>query len=331
MKNLYYFQRYSQRENWATNNTLLLLSRLYQFNRIKFQNAVKDILGQGIELNIGIQFSQQSKNRESVPDGIIEQSSFKIVIETKLADNFTADQLIRHLSSFKDNSETQILLAITKHDTPTNIIEEVNAYLKSKSSNIKFASTSFVGIANAVRQSLQDHDVEMLEIVEEFISFCEENELINRKNSTLLALTTSMSIDMNLKYKIYYDPASRNHNLPFKYIGLYNDKNIQAVGEVKKIIECDFIKGQLKIKNDVSITEEERKRIQGVIEETNYYDLTKDNKFFIIDTFYPTTFRKISHSSMRAKKYFFLHDIDGYRQDMDAARIATLLNGKTWE
>jgi hypothetical protein len=331
MKTLYYFQRYSQRENWATNNTLLLLSRLYQFNRIKFQNAIKEILGQGIELNIGIQFSQQSKNKDSVPDGIIEQSSFKIVIETKLADNFTADQLIRHLSSFKDKNETQILLAITKHDTPTSIIEEVNAYLKSKSSNIKFASTSFIGIANAVRQSLQDYDVEMLEIVEEFVSFCEENGLINQKNSTLLALTTGMSIDMNLKYNVYYDPATRNHNLPFKYIGLYNDKNIQAVGEVKKIVECDLVKGKLEIKNDVSINADERKRIQGVIEETNYYDLTKDNKFFLIEEFHPTSFKKISHSSMRAKKYFFLHDIDGYRKDMDAAQIAMLLNGKTWE
>jgi hypothetical protein len=53
MKNVYYFQRYSQRENWATNNTLLLLSRLYQFNRLKFQRAIKEILGQGIELDIG--------------------------------------------------------------------------------------------------------------------------------------------------------------------------------------------------------------------------------------------------------------------------------------
>lgn len=331
MKTLYYFQRYSQRENWATNNTLLLLSRLYQFNRIKFQNAIKDILGQGIELNIGIQFSQQSKNKDSVPDGIIEQSSFKIVIETKLADNFTADQLIRHLSSFKNNNETQILLAITKHDTPADVIEEVNAYLKSESSSIKFASTSFVSIANSVRQSLQDHDVEMFEIVEEFISFCEENGLINRRASTLLALTTGMSIDMNLKYEIYYDPAARNHNLPFKYIGLYNNKNIQAVGEVRKLVECDLVMGQLKIKNDISITDDERKRIQGVIEETNYYDLTKDTKFFLVDKFHPTTFRKTSHSSMRGKKYFFLDDIDGYRQDMDAAQIAILLDGKTWE
>lgn len=331
MKNLYYFQRYSQRENWATNNTLLLLSRLYQFNRIKFQNAIQDILGEGIELNIGIQFIQQSKNKDSVPDGIIQQSSFKIVIETKLADNFTADQLIRHLGHFETNTETKVLLAITKHETPKEVIEQVNAFIKSNSSNIKFAGTSFLKIADAIRANLQDHDVEMLEIVDEFVAFCEENNLINRKDSTMLALTAGTSLDMNLQYNIYYDPATRNHNLPFTYIGLYNNKNIQAVGKVTKIVECDLANGQLKIKNGAILTEDERQRIQGVIENTNYYDLTKDTKFFLVDQFFETNYRKTSDSSLRGKRYFFLHAIEGYRQEMGAAEIATLLNGKKWE
>jgi hypothetical protein len=331
MKNIYYFQRYSQRENWATNNTLLLLSRLYQFNRLKFQRAIKDILGQGIELDIGIQFTQQNRSRESTPDGIIEQSSFKIVIETKLADDFTADQLIRHLSTFKDNGEGQILLAITRHETPKDVTEQVNIYLKSKSSKVKFTTTSFLTIANSVRENLQDHDVEMLEIVEEYIAFCEENNLINRRDSTLLALTAGTSIDLNLKYNIYYDPAKRNHNLPFRYIGLYSEKNIFAIAEVDKIVECDLQRGNLVVKNDVKIEENERARIKRIIKETNYDDLTRDTKFFLVATFHSTTYKKVSPSSMRGKKYFFLDEIEGYTPDMNAQEIASLLNGKSWE
>jgi hypothetical protein len=43
MSEIHYFPRYSQRENVVTNNTLLLLLRLYQYNRFKFEKFLEAI------------------------------------------------------------------------------------------------------------------------------------------------------------------------------------------------------------------------------------------------------------------------------------------------
>lgn len=45
MSNLHYFHRYSQKENVVTNNTLLLLSRLYAHNALYFEAFLADLLG----------------------------------------------------------------------------------------------------------------------------------------------------------------------------------------------------------------------------------------------------------------------------------------------
>jgi len=44
MSSIHYFQRYSQPENVATNNTLLLLSRLYHDSPNKFKGFLNDLL-----------------------------------------------------------------------------------------------------------------------------------------------------------------------------------------------------------------------------------------------------------------------------------------------
>ena len=91
MSNIHYFQRYSQPENVVTNNTLLLCSRLYQHSAYAFNGFLSDLLG-GVDIESGVQFAQQIKNG-SVPDGFILQNSFKLVIETKLYNQYTALQL----------------------------------------------------------------------------------------------------------------------------------------------------------------------------------------------------------------------------------------------
>jgi hypothetical protein len=110
MAGIHYFQRFSQKENVATNNTLLLFSRLYHYSPLIFAKCLTEMLGDK-DIEPGIMFTQQMWSENSVPDGIINQSAFKIVIETKLSHLFNLDQLQRHLSSFH-NEERKILLLL---------------------------------------------------------------------------------------------------------------------------------------------------------------------------------------------------------------------------
>ncbi|MDF2449470.1 MAG: hypothetical protein K0R26_1974 [Bacteroidota bacterium] len=160
------------------------------------------------------------------------------------------------------------------------------------------------------------------------------SENIDIKETTLLAFTANTSRQENLKYNLYYDPTSRNHNSPFKYIGLYASGEIFAVGTVKKIAYCDYKNGELigTYGFDIStLTTDEYNRIKGVIENTKYYNLDEGHKFFLVDEFNQTHYIKSSDYALRSKKYFWLDDIPAYKKGMSSKQIAELLNGKTWE
>lgn len=98
---IHYFQRYHEKENVATANTMLLLSRLYSYSSDKFFRFLKsEYFSDSFEPEIV--FNLQEKSVESIPDATITQESFKIVVETKMFDWFYLDHLLRHLKSFSD-------------------------------------------------------------------------------------------------------------------------------------------------------------------------------------------------------------------------------------
>ncbi len=78
MSKIHYFQRYVQRENVATNNTMLLFSRLYNSSIHKFNRFINNLEELNETLEFGIKFSQQEKGVHSVPDGIFFQESKKL-------------------------------------------------------------------------------------------------------------------------------------------------------------------------------------------------------------------------------------------------------------
>lgn len=145
--------------------------------------------------------------------------------------------------------------------------------------------------------------------------------------STMLAFAAGKSFNENLRYNIYYDPAYRNHALPFEYIGLYKDWGIRVVGKVSKIVYCDYVNGELKAtyEDDLSrLTHDEYTRIKNIIEETKYYDLSEDAKFFLVDQFYETDLTW--DTVIRGKQYVFLNEYEGFEPGMSAQKLAKLLS-----
>ena len=154
------------------------------------------------------------------------------------------------------------------------------------------------------------------------------------QDKVLLAFASGTSLKENLKYGIYYDPAYRNHSTPFRYIGLYSDGAIVAIGEVKKIIRCYLEEDNLvgSEGDDLkTLTADENSRIKEIMANTKYYDIKNDCKFFLVDKFYKTNFEKKSDYGLRAKKYFWLDEIPGFKVGMSAEQLAKLLDGKQWE
>lgn len=67
---IHYFQRYHSKENLATANTMLLLSRFYAYSSDKFFRFLKsEIFSDAFEPEII--FNLQEKSKNSVPDATI--------------------------------------------------------------------------------------------------------------------------------------------------------------------------------------------------------------------------------------------------------------------
>lgn len=60
---IHYFQRYTQKENVATANTMLLLSRLYKESVSKFFNFLQTLLSLN-ENNFEVNFTLQEHNKK---------------------------------------------------------------------------------------------------------------------------------------------------------------------------------------------------------------------------------------------------------------------------
>ncbi len=221
-----------------------------------------------------------------------------------------------------------------------NIKELFSSITKGEMFGFKFEREALKNIENKI----QSVEVKVEEVKEEIVNAEEEREitekLLNEANTsedTMLAVTVNASRNENCKYSIYYDSVFRNHKSPFSFIGLYEDKQIFAIGKIEKMVYCDYdanVKGKLVSTTNLSIdtlTLDERERLVSIIENTKYYDLRKGHKFFIVDKFYDTYYRKKSPSPLRFKKYFLLNEITGFTKQSSTKEIAMLLDGKEWE
>ncbi len=115
MTDIHYFPRYTQPENFVTNNTLLLILRLNQYSRFKFEKFM-GLLCEDSDVQLAtswLQFNQQRANTSSVLDGFISQDSVKIAVETKLGPKFNPDQLRRHLEVF-GNEQHKLLILLSR-------------------------------------------------------------------------------------------------------------------------------------------------------------------------------------------------------------------------
>jgi hypothetical protein len=338
MSHIHYFQRYSQKENVVTNNTLLLLSRLNRFNSQRFQGFLSELLEEAPPVEVGVTMEQQKKTGDgSVPDGFITQESFKIVIESKLHEAFSVGQLQSHLNTFEEES-LQILICLSPSFINETVWKEVT---KSTSEfNVQHrkqiipCKVTFENIVRVFKNNILPHEDELRELIEDFEGFCIDSNLLPLERFRLRALTSGWSLEENFKYGIYYDHISRGFQ-KHRYLGLYHSKSIVGIGEVENIVTVELINDTLTVlSNDHPVTDEQKERITGIIHlawERNDWDIARDHRFFIVPEFYPTNFKKVTKFPIQRSRYFDLRDELEISEMPSVATIAELLAEKEWE
>lgn len=335
---IHYFQRYHQKENVATANTMLLLSRLYSYSPNKFFRFLKsEFFMDSFEPEIV--FNLQEKSVDSVPDATITQEGFKIVIETKMTDWFYSSQLINHLKSFRDEKK-KLLITLSSELMEKTKLEDFNKELKEYNKTQKYPvmhiNTTFEIMANAIEDVIDDRDYEIKDILDDYRDYCYKDGLIPTSDSWkyLRMQLASTTFDFNKENNVYYHDADRGYS-PYAYLGLYKQKSVRLIGKVCAIITAIEKDGEIEYEAELGeITNERKDTIVKAMEDALFYgyDLKNYNhKYFFVDKFYETDFRKVSKGGSMGAKIFDLTEILKSDNLPEVDQIAEILKDKTWE
>ena len=334
---IHYFQRYHAKENVATANTMLLLSRLYSYSSDKFYHFLKtEFFSDSFEPEIV--FNLQEKSRKSIPDATITQESFKIVVETKMSDWFYSDQLMRHLQSFGDE-KFKVIITLAPEPMEEEKLKGFEALLKeynaSQKHPIVHINTTFDRLATAIRAVIDDRDYEMQEVLDDYLSYCYNDGLIPGSDAwkymrMQLAGTT---FSFNVRENVYYDNAERSFRA-HEYLGLYKNKNVRAIGKLCAIITAvETPNGMRYNAEQGELTEERKEKIHLAIADgdSHGYDLrTIEHRYFFVEQFHETDFKKVTPGPSMGTRIFDLSALLGVKELPAPDRIAELLKQKTW-
>ena len=283
-------------------------------------------------------FRIQERSKASVPDATITQEGFKIVVETKIGDCFNEDQLKNHLKSF-GNETTKILITLSSEMMNKKKYEEIQQYLakynKENETNIIHINTTFILLAEAIEAVIEERDYQMHEILEDYREYCYNDGLIAYNDSwkILRMRLAGTTIKFNSANNVIYDLAERGF-CPHDYVGLYTQKSLRYIGKVCALITAVDEGNGLEYEVEFGeLTEDRKKMIDKAIEDGKSYGYNLKgykHRYFFVEKFYETDFRKISKGGSMGARIFDLTEILKTNELPDVKTIAELLRNETW-
>lgn len=331
------FQHYSQGENTVTNNILLMLSNLYEINPKYYEEFVKGLTEDSDQYEVIPSFRQQIGNRgNGIIDGHIQIKASKIIIETKLHGLEWIDKLLKYSQSF-DPNEYKLLLHLSTSRYSVSEIELIERKLGELKDlgKINFQSITYQDLVDQLKELANNYQYEhyLQRLYDHFESYCVGMSLMPRNGNVLRAMACGQSYELNIKHQFYFDLASRGYS-DFKYLGIYKWKSVRYIGSVENIIEADWDESTgLNIKDSkFTVTDSQKKRLEDAIIDTidDGWDVDKDHRFFLLNGFTQTDFKKTSPGGIFRVRYFNLEMLmDKMPEDINS--IANELRSKTWE
>jgi hypothetical protein len=330
-----YFQRYSQRENHVTNNTLLVMRHLYQTAPGKLEQVVRELVGQEA-VSLGLTFHQQTRGSASVPDGLISQAAFRLYFETKLGPALDHDQLLRHITSIADgrtpSAGEAFLVGLSTEPTAAKEKESISAVARAQ--GVVFATSTFADLVTALDATCAPHDVALRAILDDFTEFLASEDLLFQSDDWMLVVPCGVSLAENQRFGIYYDGIDRPKRSPCAFLGAYSEKSIRLVGRITAVLACGYAGGAVEVieAERGSPTADALKRIAAVIEATPYYDLrSEEHRYYVVDEFVDTNLIKRDKGPIRGAQYLQISPLlpkGAQVRGLSSRDLAERLNGR---
>lgn len=337
MAGLHRFQRYSGGENVVTNNTLYLLREISKESQTRFKRLISNIWDGAALPDFGLNFHQQVRSGNSVPDGLLFQERVCFVVETKLGSSFDPDQIRRHCDN-RDLIDTPFhryaLLLFSGSDSEMAVqTKSLKAELHDR--GIFFAAISFSALIKHVRDLYLDHHEEMLDLLEDFTNFCTSFELLPQDEWTVFVPACGGSYIENHSEKLYYCQSYRSSQ-PAKYLGIYYDKAVRAIGVIARIVVdpiVDMEAGTVDVNDGgAPLTDEQKARIVRacIAADGHGWPIDSGHKFYLCDDLPETEWRKVSAQGVRNRCYLNLKEILKGQVPTSIQELAAVLRSSTW-
>ncbi len=241
---------------------------------------------------------------------------------------------MRHLKAFNDEKH-KILLSIAPVPMAENIKSSFNSKLEkrnlNKTSPVIHINTTFEEIANKISELLDARDYEMQEILDDYLDYCRTDKLIPDSSAQkyMRMQLARNTLEYDMANNIYFNNASCGFR-DYRYLGLYKDKSVRAVGKV--IARITAIKNSKNVQFNEefgTLTDERKELIENTIESHHHENV--EHRYFFVDKFYETDFKKISRGGSWGPRVFDLTEVLGTNDIPDETEdLAQSLKTKTW-
>jgi len=313
---------------------MLMLRHVYRKSPRLLEDVLKKLL-QEKELGIGPRFEQQVGVKHSRLDAVLNQEPLHIYIEVKRGDDLNDGQLKQHMLSIAEKnhpSNSAFLVGITRKA----IGQKDNKRWKEEANDkkITFVATTYEKLLKFLTKVCAE-DSDLLEILGDYETFIGKEDLLPDQHRKLVAVPCTRSLRENIKYGIYFEPASiRPKWKRAHFIGTYHGKRISHVGRLDAVAVCQIEDDELIIisKEFGELTDDHKERIQGIIEAADYFPDVPINpyRYYLVDHFEETDVRKESRGPMRDRTYNDIRVLAGrtrLSKSASSKKVAGMLSG----
>lgn len=329
MARIHYFQRYSSYENAVTNNFLQLLARIYDYSSAQASRLLTELIGTPVD--IGIEVIQQTREKDSIPDGTILQRSFKILVEAKVDAGVDIDQLLRHSTGFSSESQ-RILLLLTKQKISDSTETKIHERISVANPGVIFKNITYEAVCVSISTLFKEHEEEMVSLCNDFVEYCNDTDLFDQSRYLMRILPCGESVSLNKKYGVYFHPSDRGYT-KHSYIGIYAQKAVQCIWKIDSVFDVRFVNGGLeKTLVQGRNTEDFNEKILAIIAEAKTvcgYEISTGHRFFCGKP-EPTNYVKSSSGGIQGARFENLKVALG-GEPGDVPDIAERLRKITWE
>lgn len=325
------FADYHQDENRVTNYTGLIFKLIYEENPKNFEELIVSLTEDKVDFSIGPKIYQQQKSNTGIPDLVIMQKSFSILVETKLQDWHYTKQIQKHLDSFDSAAETKILFLLANFETEDFAMRFSESMETAEAKNIILQPISYEELLAAI-ENLKVPD-RLASILDEYKAYLESKDLLPKWRTLLDVVNSGKTLyEINQDVYICPDTGGPYRHRRARFLGAYSKKKVISIHEILAVFAVDVGAQTINLKwknSGASIAEltAEAMRKFNLFPKRVSLNLNAPYQIFLLGEHALTNFIKSTPGGLQASKKYFPNIA---KPEDTVSSLAEKLSGRSW-